>query len=238
MESTESDPLNLMSDSTFSNLATVLSMGDLKVNTNLKSILRPLLLFAVLATVATTVLADQTIYDISDHAPKGTLVLMKEARTLALKSTQCGSVTMVSFSTSEELKQNRADGTIDPNDPNSYKNFFVTCNSSTETGPLGGPAVFNLYYSYADLRQHVISQRPNPVSDDVAIKECKDAILGKLKFPSSARMSLIRYGTNGTDNQWVRYDFTALNGFGNRIPQKGDCVITPKNVIDVSITNR
>lgn len=208
------------------------------MNTKLKDILRSLFLFAIMTTWATTALADQTIYDVPDHAPKGTLVLMKEAGTLALKSAQCGSVTMVSFSTSEELKQDRADGTIDPNDPNSYKNFFVTCSSSTETGPVGGPAVFNLYYSYADLKQHVISQRPTPISDDVAIRECKDAILGKLKFPSSARMSLVRYGTNGTDNQWVRYDFTVLNGFGNRIPQKGDCVITPKNVIDVSITNR
>lgn len=191
-----------------------------------------------MTTWTTSALADQTIYDMPGHAPKGTLALMKEARTLALKSTQCGNVTMVSFSTSEELKQDRADGTLDPNDPNSFKNFFVTCSSSTETGPVGEPAVFNLYYSYADLKQHVISQRPTPIPDDVAIRECKDAILGKLKFPSSARMSLVRYGTNGTDNQWVRYDFTALNGFGNRVPQKGDCVITPKNVINVSIANR
>ncbi|HKV96681.1 MAG TPA: hypothetical protein VJR90_04200 [Gammaproteobacteria bacterium] len=173
---------------------------------------------------------DTDLFYIPNDAPKGTMSLLKHAARLALKSQQCVEVIGGAWSTRKEAAEET------PFDPD--KQFFIQCQSN-QPGPVpGSPAVFNLYYSYKDLRSNTIEQRPVPIPDNVAIAECKKAILGRLKFPSSAEMALVRYGANGTDNNLVIYNFTALNGFGNRIPQKGSCIITPKNEIDVRITNR
>jgi len=172
---------------------------------------------------------DRDMFFVPQNAPKGTWTLMQKAANLAAKSQHCVQVIGGAWSTKTEAA---ADGTPD-------KQFYVQCQSN-QPGPIAGsPAAFNLYYSYADLHNGTVKQRPQPISDKVAITECRQAILERLPYPSSAKdMSLIRYGTNGTDNNLVLYHFTTLNAFGNRVPEKGSCIITPKNEVEVSITAR
>lgn len=173
---------------------------------------------------------DPGLFYVPKDAPKGTMALMEKAANLALKNRECVDVISGAWSTKKEASEEA------PFD--SEKQFYIQCQSN-QPGPVpGAPAVFNLYYSYKDLHTNTIEQRPAPIADNVAIAECKKAILDRLKFPSSADMTLVRYGASGTDNNLVVYNFTALNGFGNRIPQKGICTIDPKNEIDVEITNR
>lgn len=193
-------------------------------------IIPSILLVISLSAFGAETRVDPSLFYVPRNAPKGTMTLMEKAAHLALKNRECVDVLGGAWSTKKEAAEEAPF--------NSEKQFYIQCQSN-RPGPVPGvPAVFNLYYSYKDLRSNTIEQRPVPIADNVAIAECKKAILGRLKFPSSAEMSLIRYGANGTDNNLVIYNFTALNGFGNRIPQKGSCIITPKNEIDVRITNR
>lgn len=189
-----------------------------------------LLLFISLSALGAGTKVDPGLFYVPGNAPKGTMALMEKAANLALKNQECVEVIGGAWSTRKEASEEA------PFNPD--KQFYIQCQSN-EPGPVPGmPAVFNLYYSYKDLRSNTIELRPNPIADDVAIAECKKAILDRLKFPSSANMALVRYGANGTDNNLVVYNFTALNGFGNRIPQKGTCIITPSNEVEVEITNR
>lgn len=172
----------------------------------------------------------QDLFFVPKNAPRGTWALMEKAAELAAKSPLCSQVIGGAWSTKEETARDVG------NHPGDQ--FYVQCQSD-QPGPIPGEnAVFNLYYSYEDLRHGTIKHRPTPISDKMAIDECKHEILNRLKYPSSARMELVRYGANGTDNNLVVYNFTALNGFGNRIPQKGSCIIDPKNRVEVTITNR
>jgi len=172
---------------------------------------------------------DRSMFFVPHAAPKGTWALMEQAANLAAKSQQCVQVIAGAWSTKAEAA---ADGTPG-------KQFYVQCQSN-QPGPIAGsPAAFNLYYSYADLHKGTVKQRPQPISDTVAITECRHAILERLPYPSSAEdMSLIHHGANGTDNDLVLYEFTTLNVIGNRVPEKGSCIITPKNEVEVSITAR
>lgn len=173
---------------------------------------------------------DRNLFYVPSSAPSGTWALMEKAAQLASKSPHCVEVTGGAWSTKEEAAE---DGSNHPGDQ-----FYVTCQSD-QAGPIPGvPASFNLYYSYQDLKSGAIKHRPVPISDKVAIAECRQQILKRLKYPSSARLLLIQYGAKGTDNNQVIYNFTALNGFGNRVPQRGICTINPQNEIDLTVTNR
>ncbi|MGB9428483.1 MAG: hypothetical protein WCC11_01170 [Gammaproteobacteria bacterium] len=173
---------------------------------------------------------DRDLFYVPANAPSGTWALMEKAARLAAKSPHCVEVTGGAWSTKKEAAE---DSGNHPGDQ-----FYVTCQSD-QAGPISGvPASFNLYYNYQDLKSGTIKYRPVPISDKVAIAECKQEIMDRLQYPSSARMLLMRYGANGTDNNLVVYDFTALNGFGNPVPKRGTCIIDPSNKIEVTITNR
>lgn len=173
---------------------------------------------------------DTGAFYIPQNAPSGTADLIEKAAKLALKAPHCMEVVGGAWSTKREA---RTEAPFDPN-----KQFYIQCQSD-QPGPVPGvPAVFNLYYSYNDLKSNAVVERLRPITDALAISECKKAILERLNFPSSTDIWLVRYGANGTDNNMVVYNFTTLNSIGNRIPQKGSCIITPKNNIEVTITNR
>ncbi|MGH8362578.1 MAG: hypothetical protein ACRESQ_04445 [Gammaproteobacteria bacterium] len=196
----------------------------------LKVIPLVLLLLISLSAFGANHNVNSDLFYVPPSAPRGTIALLEKAAGLALKNTDCVKVIGGAWSTRKEASEEAPF--------KSEEQFYIQCESN-QPGPVpGAPAVFNLYYGYKDLHTSMVKERPKPISDNTAISECKQAILNRLKFPSSARMSLVRFGANGTDNNLVVYNFTALNGFGNRIPQKGSCVITPGNQIDVDITNR
>ncbi len=196
----------------------------------LKTIIVAFILCFCQSVLAGTQQFDKSMFFVPKNAPAGTWALMEKAANLAAKSPHCVQVIGGAWSTKAQAAQ---EGSNHPSDQ-----FYVQCQSN-QPGPVPGVnAVFNLYYSYKDLRRGTIKHRPTPIGDKEAIAECKQAILARLKYPSSTRMELTRYGANGTDNNWVVYNFTTLNGFGNRIPQKGSCVVDPSNQMDIEITNR
>lgn len=84
-------------------------------------------------------------------------------------------------------------------------------------------------------------QSEKSVSVSAAIEACKKSVRARLKFPSEASFSIFNtatetFKTNG--NVRVTLDFKAMNGLGNKLPQRAICLFTPDGKGDLDIFDR
>lgn len=184
-------------------------------------------LFAILLGVSIGAIAKGVKIDyfgfyVGDDAPPGAMVKLKKAAALASLSKNCAEVTGGAWLPVADQ---------DPEHPG--KSYYVTC--SAKHG-----FAYNIYYDEADLKSEKIKEQEQPIATDLALAMCKKATTERLRFPSSADFNWIpvEAGAGGTPNQRIVLDFSALNGFGNKIPQRGICIITPKGHTDVTVQNR
>lgn len=165
-------------------------------------------------------------YDVEKGDPPGTLTKLKRAAKLAAQGANCAAVTLSTY----VPRSQRFPG--HENEP-----YYVTC--TAKHGPVQGFA-YGVYFTEADLTAGHVKNQEQPIDKNRALLLCRQAILGRLRFPSSADFSALTayVSDNGTSNREVMLNFTALNGVGNRIPQRGKCIVTPDGHTDVTILNR
>lgn len=160
--------------------------------------------------------------------PPSVLIKVKEAANLAAQNPNCAKVIdAFHFGPNDR----------DPEHPNAL--YFVKC-MAKYGGPLGKDSAYGVWFTGADLKAKRIKGKERPISKDRALLLCRQSIKEHLRYPDSADFSALTayVSDNGTVNREVVLKFTALNGFGNRVPQRGKCIITPRSHVYVSISNR
>ncbi len=192
-----------------------------------KTVHRQLPMTAKHATHSTTAKIDSGAIYVGPSDPPGTLAKLKLAAQLTAKGKNCAEVTDASY----VPRAQRFPG--HENQP-----YFVKC--ASKHGPLGKFSGYGVYFTNADLKARRTKNQEQPISGDHALLLCRQAILGKLHYPSSADFSALStyVSNNGTTNREVIINFTALNGLGNRIPQRGKCIVGPQGHTDVTILDR
>lgn len=164
--------------------------------------------------------------DVEPGDPPGTLTKLKRAADLAAKGSNCAEVIDATYVPASQRFPGHQ------NDP-----YFVQCSKTHSPIP---DAAYAVYFSEADLKAGKTKNQEQPILKDRALLLCRRAILSQLRHPSSADFSALSayVSDTGTTNREVMLDFTALNGIGNRIPQRGKCIVTPSGHTDVTILDR
>jgi len=95
----------------------------------------------------------------------------------------------------------------------------------------------------ADLeRGNTISQAErNTIGNGEAVVLCHEETRKQLKYPSSADFGIFSNSTQrvpSTGAILVQADFKAMNGLGNMIPQRAQCVINADGSVRVTVTAR
>lgn len=158
--------------------------------------------------------------------PLGTRKKLQKVANLAAKGKNCAEVTNVSYLPPAQRYS-----------PHKDDSYFATCRAKHKRGIIES---YNVYFSDADLQSGKVKSQAKPVSKSTALILCKKAITKRLKYPSSAKFNAFSawVSDNGTNNRAVRLNFTALNGFGNRVPKRAKCIVEPKGRTEVTLLNR
>ena len=169
---------------------------------------------------------DYSALYVGRRPPRGALAKLRKAARLAASQANCDHVTGGGYLTPRER---------DPHHLSAP--YFVTCSDPSKAID---PGARNFYFTNADLRAGRVEHHSVPVQRDQALGLCLNAIRQKLQYPSSAKFDPWRTKANlgGTLNWRVVIPFTALNGFGKRVPSTGLCIVDPYKHVDVSIKSR
>ena len=180
------------------------------------------------AYATTAVSIDYSSLYVPRSAPPGTMTKLRAAARLAARNNQCVAVTGGGYMSRRQRDRDHPDAP-----------YYVTCAGIKIKNALDiNPHAYNVYFTEADLRAGRVHDKPKSVPRNQAISLCVAAVRHRLQYPSSAHFDpwTVQAGTGGTLNQRIVVDFTALNGYGNRVPGRGVCIIDPHQRVDVSVT--
>lgn len=166
-------------------------------------------------------------FDVEPGDPPGTLAKLKRAANLAAQGANCAKVINAFYIAPSDRDPGHKD-----------QPYFVQCSKRHSQIP---DAAYAVYFSNADLKAEKVKSQQQPIAKNRALLLCRQAILNKLQYPSSADFSALSayVSDTGTTNREVMLNFTALNGLGNRIPQRGKCYVGPHGHTEViKIMNR
>jgi hypothetical protein len=84
------------------------------------------------------------------------------------------------------------------------------------------------------------NQKTAMISDETALTACEAQVKAALQYPSSFDRSLLNTSVfrSPYGNMAVEFDFEAMNGFGNVVPQFGRCVIDDQGIHPAEISAR
>lgn len=161
---------------------------------------------------------------VGQQAPPGAKAKLRRAARLAASQASCKHVTGGGYLPLSERNRDHATAP-----------YFITCSDPHKEID---PGARNYYFTDAELRADRIPRLEAPVPRAQAIELCLDAVRQRLQYPSSAKFNAwsTQASLGGTRNWRVVIPFTALNGFGNRVPGSGKCIIDPARRIDVEIS--
>jgi len=74
----------------------------------------------------------------------------------------------------------------------------------------------------------VLSYYGQDISPDFDVRQCIDKLKDRLNRPLSFERKI---GTTENDGVYVRFEYTAQNGFGNVIPGRVECLVSDGEVI-------
>ena len=154
--------------------------------------------------------------------PPGTRRELGLAARLAARSPKCAEVALAAYVPPSQRQSGEHN-----------KPYFVQC--MTREGLKSGFGGYGVYFNAAELGAGAVEGPKRPIPKMKALLLCRRAILARLRYPSSARFSLLSEYVSDTRtvNREVMLNFTALNGLGHRIPQRGKCYVQPDGHTDV-----
>ena len=143
-------------------------------------------------------------------APEGAMAKLKRAAQLAAKGRHCSSVDSGSY--------------IPPSyqlPPNKNQPYMITCKANDSRG------YYNVYFSDTDLQAARKKDRAKPVSKEVALEKCSDALRRKYPTAHLNAFETSYDASKSTSNVLQNIGLTVENQLGARVHRIGKCVITP-----------